>query len=325
MDVAPPERLLDVAGMCVLVRTSNPGDLTLLSKLLGERPGDPDAPGCVVELALGSDEPHVLQREPDFAGLYGDHWVGDGTAHFRHHWGLTARIGINSVELGGSAEGYRRWVAVRNSMLFVLAHLYMQRGRYLLHSAALHQDGSESDAEATLLVVGDSGRGKSTLTYAAMQSGISVMGDDMVVVTPSDAGVVAQGVPRVLTVPTDVLRGQVDPTSVLPGDDRRRIELVGHDLHREPELITTVVLCDHDPGPGRIDTVSATNSLEQLAAAFVLSALAEPMRRWFPTAARLANGPRVALFHAADPSTRVERAAEMLQEITGHAHGSRSR
>jgi hypothetical protein len=320
MDVAPPERLLDVAGMCVLVHTSTPDDLALLSKVLGERPGDPGTPDCVVELVLGSDEPRVPEREPDFAGPYGDHWVGDGTAHFRHHWGLSARIGIDSVELGGSAEGHRRWVAVRNSMLFVLAHLYLQRGRYLLHSAALHRDGSESNDEATLLVVADSGRGKSTLTYAGLLAGMTVMGDDMVVVTPADAGVLAQGVPRVLTVPTDVLTGEIDPTSVLPGDDRRRVELVGHDLHPEPELITTVVLCDHDPGRGRISGISATDTIEQLAAAFVLSALTEPMRMWFPTATKLANGPRVALFHAADPDTRVERAVEMLHEITKDTH-----
>ncbi|MCZ7629257.1 MAG: hypothetical protein M5U19_09400 [Microthrixaceae bacterium] len=99
------------------------------------------------------------RRFPDFKGPYGDHWVGDGTAHFRHHWGLSARIGRDHVELGGPADGHRRWVAVRNSMLFVLAHLYMQRGRYLLHSAAVHLDATEDAEQTTLLVVADSGRG----------------------------------------------------------------------------------------------------------------------------------------------------------------------
>lgn len=311
--------------MRVLVRARTPGDLALVSRVIGTRPADPDAPGRTVRLDIGSEEPRAPQRSPDFAGPYGDHWVGDGTAHFRHHWGLGARIGSDHVDLGGPADGHRRWVAVRNSMLFVLAHLYMQRGRYLLHSAAVHLDATEDAEQATLLVVADSGRGKSTLTYAALLAGMTVMGDDMVVVTPSGDDVLAQGVPRVLTVPADVLPTVVDPACVLPGDDRRRVELDEHDLHPEQERITAVAVCDHDSGRGRISLISATDTVEQLAGAFVLSALVEPMRAWFPTAMRLANGPRVALFHAADPAERVERAAELLYEVTGHAHRSHPR
>lgn len=325
MGVATSERLLDVAGMSVLVHTSDPDDRALLSRVLGERPGNIDAPGGTVKLVLGEHEPRVPVRTPDFAGPYGNHWIEDDTAQFRHHWGLSASIGHNSVVVGGPAKGYRRWVAVRNSMLFVLAHLYMQRGRYLLHSAALHLDATDDAAEATLLVLADSGRGKSTLTYAALRAGMAVMGDDMVVVTPSEAGIMAQGVPRVLTVPSDVLPGEADPTSVLPGDDRQRVELAEADLHPEPELITTVVLCDHDSGDGRLDRVIATDTVDHLAAAFVLSALADPMRKWFPTAMRLANGPSIALFHAADPDVRIERAVEMLYEATGRAQRSHPR
>lgn len=311
--------------MRLVVRASTPDDLALATRVLGTHPGDPDAPGRPVELVIGSGEPGIPEREPDFAGPYGDHWIGSDTAYFRHHWGLSARIGTGSVELGGPAAGRRRWVAVRNSLLFVLAHLYMQRGRYLLHSAAVHLDAIGDADEATLLVVADSGRGKSTLTYAAMLAGMTVMGDDMVVVTPSEAGVFAQGVPRVLTVPAEVLPEGIDPTRVLPGDDRRRVELEGHDLHPDPERITAVVLCAHDPGHGRITPVDATDTVEQLAGAFVLSALAGPMRQWFPTAMRLANGPRFTLHHAAEPAERVGRAVELLHEITGVAHQVRPR
>lgn len=324
MDVAPPERLLEVAGMLVLLHASTPEDFALATRVLGTRPGDPGAPGRVVELTLGYEEPRAPKRPPDFAGPYGDHWIDHSGAHFRHHWGLSANIGTDSVELGGPAEGQRRWVAVRNSMLFVLAHLYMQRGRYLLHSAAVHRRATEDADEATLLVVADSGRGKSTLTYAAALAGMTVMGDDMVVVTPAATGVLAQGVPRVLTVPAEVLHEDVDPACVLPGDHRRRVELVDHDLHPGQERITAVVVCDHDSGRGRISSISATDALEQLAAAFVLSALATPMRRWFPTATTLANGPRVSLLHAADPTERAQRAVDLLHEAMKCTHRSGS-
>ncbi len=320
MDVATSERLLDVAGICILARTSTPEDLGLLSRVLGRREPDPGAARDPVILALGADEPDVPTRTPDFAGPYGDHWVEDGIAHFRHHWGLSARITRGEVIMGGPAEGYRRWVTVRNSMLFVLAHLYMDRGRFLLHAAALHHQGETGFPDATLLVVGDSGRGKSTLTFAGLQAGLEVMGDDMVVVTPTENGLVAQGVPRVLTVPSDILSEAHGMSEILPGDDRNRIELEDYDLHRGEALITMVVLSDHDDGNGRLSPVPPTGTIEQLAGAFVLSALTAPMRRWFPNALKLANGPTIGLRHAADPETRLSRAVEMLDQLTRPDH-----
>ncbi len=307
------ERLLDVAGMCVRVRTECAEDLDLLGRVLGDRPWPHEADD-VVELSLSYSQPSVPNTEPDFAGPYGDHWSAPDRAWFRHHWGLSAAVRADHVHLGGPAKGYRRWVAVRNSMLFVLAHLYMERGRYLVHAAALHHEATPDAGSETFLVVAGSGKGKSTLTYAAPRAGMQVMGDDMVVVTPTGLGITAQGVQRVPTVPIDVMQEAVDPASVLPGEDRRRVEIVGAILHPDPEPTTAVVMCGHDSGSGRLVEATAQDALEQLTAAFVLSALREPMMKWFPIAARLANGPRLALLHASDPAVRVERAAEMLHD-----------
>lgn len=317
MDVATHDRMVDVAGMPVFVRARTHEDLDMLGRVLGERPVQPDHACAPITIELGHRQPAVPARMPDFAGPYGDHWVHDGTAHFRHHWGLNARIDPDVVELGGPARGYRRWVAIRNSMLFVLAQLYMQRGSYLLHSAALHRVGTADRPPSTVLVLADSGRGKSTLTYAALRAGMQVMGDDMIVVTPSEAGITAQGVPRVLTVPTDVLNGGINEDLVLPGENRKRVELVGERLYEGSEPITAVMLCDHDSGAGRLDRSDVTDVVEALAAAFVLSALPDPMRMWFPTAMSLAGGPHLALLHASDPAMRVERAVQMLGDATG--------
>ncbi|MCB1270111.1 MAG: hypothetical protein KDB31_01700, partial [Microthrixaceae bacterium] len=126
----PPETHLDVAGLDLVVRAQSEDDLALLTKVLGRRQFDPGRASEPLVLTTAPAGPAVPEREPDFAGPYGDHWYGPEGAHFRHHWGLTASVGPNGAVLGGPAEGYRRWVAVRNSMLFVLAHLYLRdRGR----------------------------------------------------------------------------------------------------------------------------------------------------------------------------------------------------
>lgn len=331
----PPETHLDVAGLDLVVRAQSEDDLALLTKVLGRRQFDPGRASEPLVLTTAPAGPAVPEREPDFAGPYGDHWYGPEGAHFRHHWGLTASVGPNGAVLGGPAEGYRRWVAVRNSMLFVLAHLYLRdRGRpgrrrieegagatprYLLHAAAIRLDRGGDGPARCALVVGESGQGKSTLTYAAIMAGRQVMADDMVVVQPEGDHVVARGVPRVLTVPSEVLPERAADTEVLPGDDRQRIELEGHVLQPDPARITAVVICGHDSGPGRLLPAAGADALDLLVSAFVLSALPAPLASWFPTAAKLANGPVAELRLACDADRRLRRAAEMLGELeSGH-------
>jgi hypothetical protein len=76
-----------------------------------------------------------------------------------------------------------------------------------------------------------------------------------------------------------------------------------------------VIICGHDHDAGSLTPVSSAAGLEALVPALVLSALPQPVRRWFPTAARLARGPCVELGHAADPARRLERAGELLDEV----------
>ena len=208
--------------------------------------------------------------------------------------------------LGGSAAGYRRWVAVRNSMLFVLARLLLGQGRFLLHAAAIRRD------EEALLVVGDSGTGKSSLAYAAHLAGWRVLGDDMVVVEARGGALQARGIPRVPTVPGDVADGvRGEP---LPNDPRARLELVEFELDQRAAPIAGVLICRHDAGDGRLARATATEAVEALVPALVLSALPRPVTRWFPLAARLARGPAFWFGHAADERVRLARAGLLLGE-----------
>jgi hypothetical protein len=293
---------VDAGGLILRVEADTDTDAELVRRVVGA--AITDAPPHAV-LKIGAEAPTLPSRPPDFAGPYGNHW-DDGTTHwFAHDWGLAARVTAGEAVLGGDAAGYRRWVAVRNSMLFVLARLLLAQDRFLLHGAAVRRD------ERALLVVGESGAGKSSLAYAAHLAGWQVLGDDMVAVEAA-GGLHVRGIPRVPTLPGDVAAGTAGEP--LPHDPRRRLELPDFALDRRDAPITGVLICRHDDGAGRLAVTAATEAVEALVPAFVLSALPRPVTRWFPLATRLARGPTFWFGHAADDGTRLVRAGELLGE-----------
>jgi hypothetical protein len=258
---------------------------------------------------IDHEGPLVPTRPPDYEGRYGEHWEDEGAHSFRHAWGFTAQVTPGLARLGGPVDGYERWVTIRNSMLFVLARLLLAEGRFLLHGAAIRR-GSEA-----ALVVGESGTGKSSLAFAAHRRGWSVLGDDMVVVDAGDGEVLARGIPRVPSLPGDVADVHEVDGEDLPEDNRARRELLSFELDTRPAPITCVVVCGHDTGAGRLEPVSASEALQHLVPALVLSALPKPVTAWFPVAARLARGRCVRLLHAAEPEVRLDRAGELLEGV----------
>jgi hypothetical protein len=300
---------VDVAGLRLRVTSASADDLDLIRRVVGVAATDGRADATLVVDDVG---PRVPDREPDFRGPYGEHW-DDGVTHwFRHHWGLTAEVHPPRAWIGGPVAGHRRWVMVRNSMLFVLARLVLVQGRFLLHGAAVRRD------DGALLVVGPSGSGKSSLAFAAHAAGWDVCADDMVIVDPHAARVAVQGVSRVPTLPADVAAG-VDGEA-LPEDTRDRLELTWFTLDARAASIDAVVVCGHDGGDGDMTSISSATALQALVPALVLSALPQPVTRWFPVAARLARGPCFQLLHAADPATRLARAGDLLAQAWDAAH-----
>ncbi len=294
--------LVDVAGLALAIEAERAADLELVERLVGNRPSGRDAEAW---LQIGTTIPPLPSRAPDFEGPYGDHW-DDGTRHeFWHHWGLGAVIDPDRAVLGGPVTGHRRWVAVRNSMLFIMAKLFLERERFVLHGAAIRRD------ETTLLLVGDSGAGKSTLAFAASTAGWHVLGDDMVVVDPGEERTV-RGIPRVPSVPSDVAQEASARGDALPDDDRNRIELVDFELDTDPAPITGVVLCEHGDGAGAVELLSDVTAIEALVPAFVLSSLSAPVRQWFPTAMALGRGPCLRLHQPATAAARLSEAPSLL-------------
>jgi hypothetical protein len=294
---------VDVAGLRLRAIADGRSDLELVRRVVGDVAigAPPDA-----FLVVDEVERAVPARPPDFSGPYGEHW-DDGVTHwFRHHWGLTAEVTPPYAWIGGSVSGYRRWVMVRNSMLFVLARLMLAGGRFLLHGAAVRRD------DGAVLAVGPSGSGKSSLAYGAHLTGWRVCGDDMVVVDVNSPRLDVRGVARVPTLPADVAAGVAGVD--LPEDARGRVELAWLALDHRPAPIDAVVVCGHDDAEGDVAPISPPVALESLVPALVLSALSEPVTRWFPIAARLARGPCFQLRLDADPETRLSRAGQLLDQ-----------
>jgi hypothetical protein len=301
---------VDVAGLWLHTTAASATDLELVRRVVGDAVASAATPDAF--LLVDDVGPEVPDREPDFRGPYGEHW-DDGVTHwFRHHWGLTAEVSPPHAWIGGPVTGHRRWVMVRNSMLFVLARLVLVHGRFLLHGAAVRRN------DGGVLIVGPSGSGKSSLAYAAHLASWDVGADDMVVVDPDGRVPRVQGVSRVPTLPADVA-ADVDGEA-LPQDARERLELTWFALDTRAVPIDAVVVSSHDDGDGAVTPISAPAALQALVPALVLSALPQPVARWFPVAAQLARGRCYGLRHAADPTTRLARAGELLAEAWDAAH-----
>jgi hypothetical protein len=294
---------IDCAGLQLQLEAGDRDDLLLVQRLVGTAPGHGDTDAVI---RIGTAAPGCPDRAPDFEGPYGDHWHAEGSMHFRHHWGLQAAIEADHAVLGGDAQGYRRWVAVRNSMLFVLARLFYERDRFVVHGAAIRRH------DRGVLVVGDSGTGKSTCCYAAGRAGWSVLADDMVVVDSLGGDVRLQGVPRVPSLPGDVAAPAGERGAALLGDDRARIELDGAELDPRAVPARGVLQCAHGGGAAELVDVPTDQVVATLTSAFVLSALEVPVRRWFPLAMSLARLPHAELHHAARPERRLDGAADAL-------------
>ncbi|MFV0317524.1 MAG: hypothetical protein ACK5O2_11275 [Microthrixaceae bacterium] len=294
--------VVDVAGLGVSIESFQPSDLALLHRVLGQRP----AHSVDLTISISPTGPEPPGRVADFEGPYGDHWFQGSSQFFHHHWGLDVAIAADRVEMGGPAEGYRRWVTVRNAMLFVLAHAFRYRDAFLLHAAAIHRE------DHGVLILGESGSGKSTLAFGASLAGWDVLADDMVVARKSVGHLTVQGVPRVPSVPGEIIEYSVHRGDLVPQDERRRVELTEFELDANERQITDVVITSHAERDGVLDDVTGPEVLESLIEALVLSAVPEALREWFPLAAGLSGLPHTRLLHAPDPETRVGSPTQLL-------------
>lgn len=115
-----------------------------------------------------------------------------------------------------------------------------QRGRYFVHAAGVVDPHGRA-----CLLTGDSGSGKSTLAYALARVGWKVLGDDGVLISVTDAGIVAHAWHAPLEVSSSLADEFSELRAELPraraGDPRRRIP-IGVPREREARVAAVLLL-----------------------------------------------------------------------------------
>jgi hypothetical protein len=165
---------------------------------------------------------------------------------------------------GGRLTGGRRYrsapTAARHELARTGAILRLrERNRYFVHAAAVvHESGG------CVLLLGDSGVGKSTIAYALHRAGWQLLGDDGVVLEPAEKGVVAHQWRR--------------PAMVSVGLAAHFPELAGHSAHdpadprgrasveiahaRRAPVVSVVVLERGEPGV--LERLPASSALREM-------------------------------------------------------------
>lgn len=90
------------------------------------------------------------------------------------------------------------WILTRPLLTIAVMELLRRRDLYPLHAACL------ASRDSGVLICGPSGSGKSSLTLALLGAGLDFLGDDLVFVRETDAGVRAFGFPDELGLSADV-------------------------------------------------------------------------------------------------------------------------
>jgi hypothetical protein len=229
-------------------------------------------------------------------------WREDDSLIVDSGYGVRLRTGPQGSVIGGSAEGVSFPLAVRALLQPLLTHLLGLSGRLALHAAAIAR------ADAAAVVLGGTGRGKSTVAYAASRAGWRLLADDLVVVR-SDLTVI--GVHRPPHVPADIA---ADQAATLAGDHRGRVA-PDLSLDTDRHQATAVLIVDHDTGDSGAIAPLAPLAVAQLAFSSFPVSYPPFARAALPLAADLAALPSYELRLPADPAARLDFVASALGSL----------
>lgn len=222
--------------------------------------------------------------------------------------GLAAHVSPDTIMVGGDAPALVR--AFRFMGFVALTHLLAQQGQQVLHAGAVVVDGQ------AILILGDTGTGKSTLVFSALQLGWLALSDDMVAVHRDDGLVRAVGLPRPISVPDDVFGAEMPDGRRLPGDARGRRELPAATLARGMHPVGAIVVTSHGLAvDAHIEPMRGHDTLRVVLGAS--TSLIDPavFPEVFAVAGALARTPAWSFAHGSDPGSRLDSAARQLEEV----------
>ena len=295
---------LDVGGVAVEIRSADPVYTSCVTSRLGQcRATEPP----VVGVTIGPEPPKAPPRPPDQSMEGYDSWERGTTLWIRGEHPSAVQVDDHELRLGGPATSAAEMHELGILLQFGIATALAAPTRLMIHAAVVSR-GSHA-----LAIVGTSGAGKSTLAAAALLDGWTLLGDDLAVVDPVLRQV--RSVQRPPMVPADIaaahgLEGELEP------GPRPRVRMPVSTLSPEPHHLAGLIAVEHGDRGGWFSDPGA--DLEALDEALAVPPFPKVMRRHLAAGAALIALPTVALFHRADPETRVERAQQLLLQAFDH-------
>lgn len=314
-------RTVDLAGVVLALSAETPSQATCLDWHFGPLSDTHRAPDLAIDLrtSLPATRPTGPPSMRDGPIL---RWQELNAITLWHEGGLGAVLRDGTLAIGGDQDPDSEWRMVRQLVFSGLSWFLDRRNLLMLHGGLIGRDGHAA------LLLGATGRGKSTLAVAALQTGWEVLSDDLVIIERDEARPPqAFGVPKRPTVAQDVAAQLGLTLPPLPGDNRSRRMLPAQELTVGWRRVRAVVQLDHHSGDGELRRLSHQESLSALINAFLEAPRPEALRRQLGRLAALAAEPAFVLAHAADPAPRLDRAGELLtlmwQRVLGSDPGPR--
>lgn len=302
---------IDLAGLAVYVELGNERRGEAFESLLGTlelSSAEPD-----VRVTWVDQEASVPDRESEYPHPGLDSWQEGGRAIYRAT-GVTAVTEDNTIEIGGDAPDLI--LPFRYVFEPALTHILARAGRFMLHSGAVARNGE------ALLLIADSGQGKSTLSWAAFKNGWTLLSDDHTIVRPTSDGYELIGLPKPIAVPEEVLTEDIGVLVERYGRRRRQLPatMLGRGWH---PLAATVRPRHGDTPEGGLEPGIASELLDLFIGSYAALGDADLLRRFFPHAAGLTRGQTWDLFHGSDSETRLEVASGWLDVVQQRAADAR--
>ena len=199
----------------------------------------------------------------------------------------------------------------------VITHILAHVDIFVVHAAAVRR------ADRGVLILGDSGQGKSTMALAALDDGWELLSDDLVGLRTDGQNTVIRGVPKPPAFPHDLAAASLDGAETLQWDWRRRRHLPVDRLDLRPTRLAAIVHVDHGTGPdATFDPISGDVAASEIMSSFSSVCDVPLMRRFFAVAVRAARVPRWNVHHGADPDVRLAEAARVLDALDALATAS---
>jgi tetratricopeptide (TPR) repeat protein len=295
---------IDIQGVAVELRATDAMRAAAIRALLGRISPTDRAPG--VRLVFGRHRVPPPGRSPDDTAGGLSLWNDDDAFSITYRDAVGGRVEGGCAELGGQIGDLAsvfRYVAP-----FMLASLLAPAGRFALHAGAIGHDGG------AVLVLGDTGAGKSTLVLSALQDGWTVLADDLVTVSLGPPGLVVCGIPRPIVVPAEVLPH--DPVGASrAGDPRARVEVAFEGWDRRAHPVTAIVVAGHgQAGKAILAPIDRPDLLRTLVHA-MLSQQPRSVRGFIRAAAALSDLPAWRLLHSRTAHGRLRRCSQALRTI----------